>query len=154
MLRTNLTRVVLTASMALLLTAAGIAGKGTVNAGVAPRQNATQAQPDCQSMTDADIARKIDELLQADELLRDQVNHIIPSVRNRRVILFGYAESNDPDRRNLARRRAKEIADAAPCVRRVESRLDVRLVGGCGLNEKPCGGICIPRDEPCARNTN
>jgi osmotically-inducible protein OsmY len=155
--KTDLMRMALTLSLALLMIAAGTVGQGGANAG--QEMAAAQAQRKCKPNTeeekaslDAEIAKKIDDAIRDDALLSGQFDHIVPSVKNRNVKLFGFAISDDPEKKKRAIRRAKDIALGVECVKNVTTReLAPKPTGGCGTGMKPCGGVCIPTGDPCHR---
>lgn len=136
---------------AALILVAGICFWGAVaTTDVASAQTPPQTQAPgaartpCAATTDEQIVAAIQEKIKADHRFDNQWGHINVSVRNRVVYLAGWVEGN------IQFRDLIKYAHRTRCVRLVNTKFfKPSKWGGCGQGMKPCGDICIPREETC-----
>jgi osmotically-inducible protein OsmY len=97
----------------------------------------------CSRTTDADVVKAIKDKFSADENIKDQMQHINVSVKNRRVTLGGWLRGDGTINKAVA------YAKSVKCVRQVTSKLSPYHKVGCGAGQRPCGDTCIGRNETC-----
>lgn len=100
-------------------------------------------QTDCSKTTDAEIVQAIKEQFEADAEIKEQMNHINISVKNRIVTLEGWLDGKE------LTTKAAAIAKKVKCVKKVISKLKEKGGGSCGPGQKPCGDICIDKKSNC-----
>ncbi|HJQ26080.1 MAG TPA: BON domain-containing protein [Blastocatellia bacterium] len=141
MAKHNLLRTVLVLLAGLLLW--GAASLPAVGFAQSQKPYSGQGQTPCADTTDAQIVTAVQQKIKADPRFNDQWRHINVSSRNRVVTLSGWAKG----RAQVAA--LVRFAAKTACVKRVINRLLPFRKVGCGPGEKPCGDICIDRNQDC-----
>jgi len=103
----------------------------------------SQSQAPCATTTDAQIVAAIQEKIKADQRFNDQWRHINVSSRQRVVTLKGWVKGRAQVTALV------KFAKTTACVKRVINKLSPFRTVGCGPGEKPCGDICIDRNQDC-----
>ena len=144
--RSTLGKLALLFSLPLLLMMSSFATPGLTPAAAAP------ARLDCSKATDQQIVDEVIKNIKQAFTTEEITNllHFNITCKNRVVKLRGFALSNTKNKPNATRNRVIDIVRKTDCVKSVDaSRLGVINKAGCGPNEKPCNGGCIPKADPC-----
>jgi hypothetical protein len=121
-------------SVLLLCIALAVTGVGSTK---------TPAKNPCAATTDAQLVTAVQEKIKADKRFDDQWKHINVSSANRVVTISGWAKGTAQVNALL------NFARTTKCVRKTIGKMKPFLKVGCELGQKPCGDICIDRNEQC-----
>lgn len=105
--------------------------------------SAGAVQGKCAATTDAEIVAAIQEKIKADKRFDGRRHKFNVSSRNRVVVLRG-AAYNRAEIRDLGK-----FALTTKCVRKVLNKVMLGEQGGCPGGLRPCGDVCIGKDEDC-----